>query len=254
MSKGQFCIHDTNLSYAWAKAFLEITKPGVGEILPLVVTITDFADSRPAESDSIRQILDNALANNRKYSCETVASTTFPQSLWNLERGREQLFERYRRLLPQLKRLASHNRYGLYFERLIAFGPNKINQLDHIITTYHNGNHRRSALQASIFDPAIDHTNQRQRGFPCMQHVTFAPCGNNRLAVTGFYATQHLFERAYGNYLGLCNLGRFIAYELGLQLTQMTCVAGIAKLGSINRVDTKELVQKLEKITRVMPT
>lgn len=87
-----------------------------------------------------------------------------------------------------------------------------------------------------------------------MQHVTFAPCGNNGLAVTGFYATQHLFERAYGNYLGLCNLGHFIAYELGLQLTQMTCVAGVAKIGDVNKINIKELVQKLEEIIRVVPT
>jgi len=144
--------------------------------------------------------------------------------------------------------METHNRYGLYFERLVAFGPQKINQLDHIIQTYRGGNHRRSALQASIFDPSVDHTNQRQRGFPCMQHVIFAPYGDHELAITGFYATQHLFERAYGNYLGLCNLGRFVAHELDLHLTQMTCVAGVAKIGNVNKGDLRDLWRKLEDI------
>ncbi|HVB22013.1 MAG TPA: hypothetical protein VNG51_08715 [Ktedonobacteraceae bacterium] len=250
MTKGPICIQNTNLSHAWAKAFLEVMKPDIGEILPLVVTITEFMDNQPVESRAIKQVLDDTLKKEKQYSCDSVASTIFPLSLWNPQQEREQTFERYRQLLPQLKQLASRNRYGLYFERLIAFGPNKINQLEHIISTYHSGNHRRSALQASIFDPAIDHTNQRQRGFPCMQHVTFAPSNNNGLAVTGFYAIQHLFERAYGNYLGLCNLGHFMAHELELQLTQVTCIAGVGKIGNVNKRDVKELVQKLKEITR----
>jgi len=81
-----------------------------------------------------------------------------------------------------------------------------------------------------------------------MQHVIFAPYGDHELAITGFYATQHLFERAYGNYLGLCNLGRFVAHELDLRLTQMTCVAGVAKIGKVNKGDLRDLLRKLEDI------
>jgi hypothetical protein len=47
--------------------------------------------------------------------------------------------------------------------------------------------------------------------------------------VTGLYATQTLFERAYGNYIGLCDLGRFFAHQWGLQLIRVTCVASVAK-------------------------
>ena len=35
--------------------------------------------------------------------------------------------------------------------------------------------------------------------------------------MTGFYATQYVVERAYGNYLGLCRLGEFMAHEMGLK-------------------------------------
>jgi thymidylate synthase len=248
MTSKPLFIQDTDLSCAWAKAFLEAMKPGRGEILPLVVTITSFAEGRPAENAAIRCVLDETLAKMGEFSCETVASTIFPQSLWNPGESRVHLFERYRHILPHLRKMETHNRYGLYFERLIAFGPQKINQLNHIINMYHSGNHRRSSLQASIFDPAVDHTNQRQRGFPCMQHVAFAPFGDGELAITGFYAIQHLFERAYGNYLGLCNLGRFVAHELGLRLTQMTCVAGVAKIGNVNKGDLRDLLRKLEDI------
>ena len=126
------------------------------------------------------------------------------------------------------------NRYGVYFQRLIAFGhggadDRGVNQLEHVIKTWHNGNHRRTALQAAIFDPNSDHTNQPRRGFPCLQQVAFAQEGKEGFGVTGFYATQYIFERAYGNYLGLCRLGRFMAQEMGRQLTQVTCIASPAK-------------------------
>lgn len=69
------------------------------------------------------------------------------------------------------------------------------------------------------------------RGFPCLQQIAFAPCGRDGLIITGFYAMQYIFERAYGNYLGLCRLGEFIAAQLGLKLVQMNCISNIAVLG-----------------------
>ena len=244
-------IEDTNLSRAWARGFLALMEYGVAEIIPLVVTVKDIADVQSIEMPSIRQALDQALLRNDKYSCQTVASTIFPRSLWNPALSRARLFDRYSRILPQLRKYRG-NAYGLYFERLIAHGPTKVNQIEHIIQTRLNGNRRRSALQAAIFDPTRDHTNQPLRGFPCMQQVTFAPYGKGKLAVTGFYATQYIFDRAYGNYLGLLDLGLFVAHELGLQLTQLNCVTGIALLGDIKkagiRKDVKQLALKLKTI------
>ena len=67
------------------------------------------------------------------------------------------------------------------------------------------------------------------------------------MAVNGFYAMQYLFERAYGNYLGLCRLGRFVAHELGLELVQMNCMVGIGKLEVYNS-HIKKLAERIEKI------
>ncbi|MBI4524757.1 MAG: thymidylate synthase [Deltaproteobacteria bacterium] len=220
-------IVEDNLSVAWAKAFLEVMY--VEEIAPLVVVIRFLDNGAPPEVPAIREAVDYALeADGKGLSCHTVANTIFP-SMWNPEAERQKLYDRYCRILPRVRRYRG-NRYGLYFERLIAFGHDGngqggVNQLEHIIQTWNGGNHRRTALQASLFDPRRDHTHQRQRGFPCLQQVAFAPDGVQGLAVTGFYATQHIFERAYGNYLGLYRLGRFMAHEMGLRLIQVTCIA-----------------------------
>lgn len=230
----QVVIKEKNLSIAWARAFCALMGQGIREIVPLQVTIEIERES-PVEKRSIRDELDSELRTNQQPLVETVASTIFPISMWNPTLPRKNLFDRYLSALPSLKKVPQ-NRNGIYFERFIAHGEKHVNQLDFILKSRlgENGrspNPRRSMLQAAVLEPARDLTNQRQRGFPCLQQVSFAPHSNNELAVHGFYATQYIFQKAYGNYLGLYNLGRFVAHELGLDLTRVTCFTGIAELG-----------------------
>lgn len=235
-----------NISLAWIDAMQRVNNSHDGELQPLVISVSSFRDSGPEESIPIRNILDAALQERKLYSCETVANTIFPQSMWNPEFNRQVLFERYMRILPQIKRSSPSNRYGIYFGRLIAYGDRERNQLEYIIRTFKGNNHRRSALQASIFDPYKDQTNQPVRGFPCLQQIAFAPdVKRGELAITGFYATQYIFDRAYGNYLGLCRLGRFVAKELGLHLTRMTCIASVAQRGKISKLAASQLLQQM---------
>lgn len=245
---------ESNLSLAWARAFLTLMKPGVSKMNSLIVTITGFQDGIPEEIPTIRNSLDTFLVQNEEYPVHTTANTIFPQSQWNPNKGRNHLYERYLHIAPRLKRFDSSNKYGLYFRRLISFGAERspsgkgFNQLEHIISTYTKGNHRPSALQASILDPFVDHTDQRQRGFPCLQQVAFVPDPDTQsLCVIGFYPTQYIIDRAYGNYLGLSRLGHFVAHELGLELTRITCMVGVAERGSCSKNDLLPLVLEVEK-------
>lgn len=244
-------IEEANFSLAWARAFLTLTQPGVDELVPLQVTVSGIDDDKPPEIPAIRQALDADLKAKKKFSCETVASTIFPQSMWNPDMPRDRLFARYQAALPALRKF-KQNIYGMYFERFTAFGPEKFNQLDFILNSRlgngeRKGNKRRSVLQAAVIWPKRDLTNQPLRGFPCLQQVNFAPHGRDELAVNGFYATQFIFQKAYGNYLGLYNLGRFVAHELGLRLTQVTCFTGIAQLG-IGKGSVGSLARKVESL------
>ncbi len=253
MSKPKI-IEDANLSEAWSRAFLQVRDPG--EVSPLVVMIKNIAGGKPLEQSVIRESLDIALEAKGRPSCQTVANTIFPNGLWNREAERRCLFERYLSVYPRLRRSDTRNKYGLYFQRLIAFGCNDqgrggLNQLEHILTTWNKGNHRRTALQASLFDPNKDHTHQRQRGFPCLQQVAFAPIGQGGLEITGFYATQHMIEKAYGNYLGLSWLGQFMAQEMGLTLDQITCIASPAKR-EWSKSEATTLAQAIERNARYL--
>jgi hypothetical protein len=228
--KGEHYIEELSLSVAWAKALRLASARGRSEIAPLTVSITGFDESGMVnETRAIRSAIDRVLAAGKKQTVETVANTIFPNSLWNPSAPRTQLFERYHSVLPKLRK-DPKNRRGIYFERMITGGPaGRTNQLEHAISMYKaRASVRRSALQTATFDPSKDHSTSAQLGFPCLQHVAFTP-SDGALNVNAIYATQYLVERGYGNYLGLCRLGRFVAQELGLRLGRLTCLVGLAK-------------------------
>jgi len=253
-------IDDSTISGAWSQAFLQMMKPGVTELTPLVVSI-DFAKGPQFESDIVaHRLLDSSIAELKKLdtkfsnlqSVATVANTIFPNSFWNpsAEDDAEKLFERFDKAWPRIQKCVN-NRRGSYFRRMTAFRSEEdngtpINQLRQIIATYKAGIHRRSALQASIFDPAFDHVKSPRLGFPCLQQVVFSPVGKTDLRVTGFYANQYIFDRALGNYLGLCRLGNFMATQLDLQFTGMTCMASVAQLGMPGKTMLRTLEEQIE--------
>jgi hypothetical protein len=256
---------ERNLSVAWLRAFTALAAPGVKALAPLVISVTGFHDSQPEEVLGIRSLLDQALAEHTDHkiaahgestmqrnplTCQGVANTIFPGSLWSPGADRQLLYKRYSAMLSRLKRRGSPR--GLYFERLIAYGrgPQNGNQLEHIIDAYRNGLRRTSAFQATICDPQRDSTRQPRLGFPCLQQIALHPDGDT-LSITGFYGTQYVFERAYGNFLGLCRLGRFLAHEMGLTLKQMTCIAGYAPFSAGTRAVARKLASESAKLIAV---
>lgn len=220
-----------NLSVAWARAIRAASVRGRREVGPLVVSVTGFDKSGEYQEDPrIRRALDKVLRSRGMQAVDTVASTIFPWSMWNPSAPRAQLFARYQRIAPRIKRASAKNKRGIYFERMITGGPKgKENQIEFALSTYGRRKAvRRSVLQIGVFNPALDHSAAAQLGFPCLQHVTIAPLRDG-LCINAFYASQYLIERAYGNYVGLCRLGRFAAHELGLPLVRMTCFTGVAE-------------------------
>jgi hypothetical protein len=234
-------IQATNLSLAWARVIDHIQSNAGTTITPLVMSTSGFdTDGMPIEDVALRLAIDALLAREQKCSVETVAFTIFPERLWSMAGGnRHKLFADYRLALPRYKAMNRKlNGRGLYFERLMMFddGPYG-NQLEHIISTCSKRDGvRDSLLQASIFDPTRDHSTTAQLGFPCLQHITFVPTSDG-LVTNAFYATQQLFVRAYGNYLGLAQLCSFMARELDLPPARLNVYVGVAKLERIAKTD-----------------
>lgn len=247
MTTAPLYVNEGNLSVAWARAFEAVLHRGLRGLAPLIVNVTHLEEDPLPEVPAIRACLDETLRREGHGDCNTVANTIFPLRTWEKSRDRQELYRRYLKMVPRIKRLNRANHYGVYFERMIQYGsgPEAGNQLEHLIEIWGRKVRRPSAYQVNIFDPARDHTRQPLRGFPCLQHVSFTPLGRGKLAVVATYPSQYLFERAYGNYLGLCRLGRFLADELDLELTQLTCMIGIGLPGDTNRTTLRGLAEAI---------
>lgn len=240
-------IEAPNLSLAWGAAFQALDDLPGKETVGLTVSFAGFENGEPTEVPQIRTALDAAIEQTVPGNAvQTVANTIFPQTLWRLARGdRRELYRHYLENLPDYVRWEPiRNRKGTYFSRLVGFdvdprtgalpperaGQAPINQLEIIIEHCQPGR-RRSYLQASVFDPARDHSEAAQLGFPCLQHLTFVPDFEaGTITLNAFYATQQLFGKAYGNFLGLARLGIFVASEAGLVLDRVICFVGVEKM------------------------
>lgn len=247
-NSSRYVVQAADLSTAWAGAFLALAQTGCQQLVPLVVNITG-QNGVIAEIPEVREALDARLASSDKlHSTATTSNLIFPEQLWRRHQasGRQEFFRRYREVVyPRLRRAHRQNAKGIYFQRMISYGPNGVDQLSHIIDTWLGGNHRRSAQQIVIFDPTVDHTNSPYMGFPCLDYVAFAADGQGGLSMSALYANHYVFDRAYGNYLGLWHLGSFVAGQIGLEMRQLTCISGVAQLGSIDARDARSLAKSV---------
>ena len=258
MSNSVFYSHqDSSLDAAWAHAYLELIEHPSRELAPFTVSIVAAGGLTVPDSLSHPMVkaLDACLEQDDHQNVEKVAFTIFPERLWRICGGDRQ--ELYREFMLSLRTYVKwepqKNKGGMYFGRLIGFGidhktgkdlgyePTMVlakdgNQLEHIIRQCKkSAGQRRSVarmqLQATTFDPFRDLTSASRPCFPCLQHIAFDPdIKAGSLSLTAFYATQQLFVKAYGNWLGLCRLGTFVAGQAGLKFTRFTCFVGVQKM------------------------
>ncbi len=264
-------ISSANLSYAWAKALLGVAGKGLSDPVPLCVTVTGFRDDEAAEDPEVRDALETELAAKEKNPVDISALVVFPYKMWK-RRGCPSCrqFSDYciNTYVPRLKARDSINRRGLYFERMMHYqyydcdgALHCHNQLEYVIDWWTKQRRkgrrpRRSGLQVACFDPRRDQNRLPRLAFPCLQQVGFSYGeGKDELTVNAFYATQFVFDRAYGNYLGLCHLGAFMARQIGVKLVQMNCFVGCSQLGTnVTKKDIEPLLNALQKLVPLQET
>lgn len=265
----------TTVSEVWGRALLSLSEKGTrAERSPLLFVVEGDLDA--IEISPIREALDTHLATDDQTSVEEVAWTVFPHSIWRIHgpKGRTAFFDAYRRGLPWFvqgsKKARKSNRRGIYFARMVGFDldpatgkptigglPDEGNQLETVLRLYERSQEvrdgrrkgvQRIKLQVGIFDPVRDHTPSPYLPFPCLQHVTFEPdVKSGVLHTSAFYATQQLVRKAYGNLLGLHQLGTFMATEMKLRPGRLSVFVGVEKLG-VAPARTASLVAAVESV------
>lgn len=241
-------ITNSNLSLAWAEALLHVLD---GAEDSLIVALRDLDGNLPQQDSEIAVELDRLLTEHQIPRIAHTALTIVPYESW-IRRGRceiEDLASWYMSFLyPRLKARCSKNSHGTYFQRLVAYTGVKnngtkleireINQIAYLINFWRKreekgGRPRQSALQLSCFDPAKDDNGSPLAGFPCLQQISFTYHESGSLEMTSYYPTQYIFDRAYGNYLGLCQLGHMIAHLIGVKFTRFTCITARPEIGNL---------------------
>lgn len=251
-------IHGDNLSEAWARTVVAVSR--AHEKHKAFHVVTRISDPT-AEDERIREMADGILAERDMAPITTVANTLFPHALARRTPDPEDLGKRYMALLPTLQRLDRENRRGTYFERLVNYetstGP--LNQLAELI--------RR--LKQELAVPAKSQTGPKSAryevpleelsanlpvseaehdtnpiGFPCLTLLSFQ-LDDDRLHVLAHYRSHYLFQRAYGNYLAVCRLLRYVCDQTGLGVGQATVVAGYAKVDQFRKGSVRVLDEYL---------
>jgi ribosome modulation factor len=226
-------IFSNSVDGAWKQAVQMALNAPSHEICPLTVTIQRESEDEDWDDAEARQAVNKLLDEASRQPVEHVASTIFMKSWWNKNRPRDEYYRRYKKNLPKLRSFRQ-NANGIYLERLINYpgelGKEGLNQLERIIQMFNAGTRRRSAFQATPYNPSTDLKATPYLHFPCLQQVAFIPTRAKELTVLGFYPVHYLFQRAYGNYLGLVHLGEFMAQGMSLRLSRVICIAGVATL------------------------
>jgi thymidylate synthase len=82
-------------------------------------------------------------------------------------------------------------------------------------------------------------------GAPCLNYVAVQLDADTKtMGLLAVYRNHDFFERAYGNYWGLCNLLRFMAKETNFNPGVLTCVSSHAYVDK-NKTEFKSFVQSL---------
>ena len=253
-------IEAENISLAWLKAVRYLWDHN-GTAVNLFVATEHYN-----EDVRLRRSLDTFLKDARAkrqgvLSVQSVANTIFPENLYRVAGSDEELFVMHAEARKVRERLKDKEEY---FDRLVAWPSSNepVNQLKDVIKKMKTVAHLSSAYELAvsvpedlqecedqtfdlrIYDPRHDH---RIMGFPCLSHISLT-LKDSKLHMTALYRNQHFLRKAYGNYLGLTSLLRFLAEQTGLDMGELAVVATHAdlELRSFSKRAVHRLVEECE--------
>ncbi len=167
----------------------------------------------------------------------TVASTIFPASLYHPHLGDQaapRLFENYE-LSMRLHQRRKRDK-ETYFNRLVAYpvDGSTWNQLEYYVDRLRRQSkkgHRSSSYELGTSHPSdaelrvqAPYKDKKLGSFPCLSHISLT-LADGQVHMNATYRNQTFITRAYGNYVGLRNLLRFIATEAEVEPGEVQVVA-----------------------------
>lgn len=216
-------------SEAWAMA-IRVLKDYSWDVFNLVVTIKN----PEIRDDTAFEQLTGFAKDSNLILPKQVAYTVFPERSYRNPRvrNREQLYRHYNRFYARSRHM-KHSNWGTYFKRMISYNTpdGDVDQLGRIINHI---NSRRTIQKSSEYiiipQPASD--GNRKMGDPCLNYIAVqqerGAEGNRQISFLAVYRNHDFYERAFGNYHGLCNLLKYICEQTGSVPGFITCVSSHA--------------------------
>ncbi len=194
------------------------------------------------EVEAIRTAFDALLVEFDHQPIDEVRNTIFPVETAEDTDGPAELAADYVEHYDFIKRLGSE--HGTYFGRVVAHpraGGEAGPQLEHTIEKLERaktGKRWKAIYEVNIYSE--EHDRNIKRGFPCMSHLAFQLDGE-RVDCLATYRSHDMIKKAYGNYLGLAELQRYVADQSGFEPGELSVLAGHAAIEGLNRAQLDEL-------------
>ncbi|UFQ99837.1 hypothetical protein KBP30_00675 [Streptomyces sp. Go40/10] len=240
-----FTVTERDVTQAWVAACNKLDRKDNPDRTGLH-TVVRIAD--PTNDDPVfRAELDRLRTARGLWPLETVASTLFPAALAARSAGPDDLAERYRQMYPVIKRYPGNHR-GTYFGRLVSYPAVSKSGVDQLGTVINRLRAQASGTKiAAAYEIDIAAATDAEEasagllvhaagkdnsyiGFPCLSHISLQLDRERRVHAAALYRSHFMFERAYGNYLGLGRLLAYIAQQAELACGTLTVMAGHARL------------------------
>jgi len=222
-------ITDESYQVAWAKVIIELQK-NQWDLWNLVVQIED-----PTINDErVTGDLCEFAEINGLITPERVEHTIFPTRLYRKYPEKTLLYRAYRKYFT-ITRKMDHSGWGTYFQSMIHYPTEKgyIDQLGDIIEkikerpiTY------RTAYVMLIPEPERD--RNKIMAAPCLNYIALQlenekeQRNGRQVSLLAVYRNHDFMGRAYGNYLGLCSLLKYICKETNSSIGCITCISSHA--------------------------
>lgn len=235
---------EPSLSFGWLRAVDQLLDTPKGKDVNIAVGFSTIDEDPGARAvlDSFLRRMGAAKPAKKLLSVETVASTLFPESWYVPERAAEpraHLYSLRERAARVHRRISGPREFETYFDRLVAYPAadgGRVNQLEaQVLRLQRELGHqapKSSAYEVGVSEPGAlriqrPGSDRLMMGFPCLSHISLT-LHANAIHLTALYRNQGFLRKAYGNYVGLARLARFLAREVGVGVGEILCIASHA--------------------------
>jgi thymidylate synthase len=152
-----------------------------------------------------------------------VANTLFPQRTYERATTRADFYARYLKIHDRAHGWQrGRHAWGTYFERLVRFPPDGVNQLERAIEKLNTWPQRNTTgLVFHLSSPIVD--APRTRGGPCWQFAEILWNVDDSLDLVVVYRNHDFFNKVLGNFVGLGRLLQFICAASNKRPGKLVC-------------------------------